>query len=133
MKFGIDLSYMKLKVSRNNEYTDGSPCFDFKQDEWAGTHTNLGYIIVNPDIDLTMKHYNYQGSLDDFINVIIAHELAHEIWQNDDIMSVYEKQQILLDAIDQNFTTSYLETVRDEVRSKETFCEYMAKLITDDE
>ena len=79
---GFDLSYMKFKVRLDPVLTDGSPCFDKDPDECAGDWTRLGWIRLNPDMPSVMRRYGVGGGVKEFTRVIIAHELAHELWNN---------------------------------------------------
>ena len=84
--FGFDLSYMAFKVDSHLVYTNGEPCYEYAEDECAGDWTELGWIRLNPDMKSVMDRYgvDWHGSddIDDFTKIIIAHELAHEVWNN---------------------------------------------------
>jgi len=84
--FGIDLSYMKFKVSNQPVCNNGEPCYEYDEDECAGDWTSLGWIRLNPDMKSVMDRYGitWHGSddIEEFTKFIIAHELAHEVWNN---------------------------------------------------
>jgi len=67
-------------------YTNGEPCYEYDEDECAGDWTSLGWIRLNPDMKSVMDRYGvaWHGSDDteEFTKIIIAHELAHEVWNN---------------------------------------------------
>ena len=127
-KFGYDLSYMKFKVDSQPVYTNGEPCYEYDEDECAGDWTSLGWIRLNPDMKSVMARYgvDWHGSddIDQFTKLIIAHELAHEVWNN--IADDQFKEDVLDEARMQSFSTKYLDTVNPSVLDMETFCEYLA-------
>lgn len=126
--FGIDLSYMAFKVDSQPVYTNGEPCYEYDEDECAGDWTSLGWIRLNPDMQSVMDRYGvaWHGSddIEEFTKFIIAHELAHEVWNN--IASDQFKNDVIEKANDENFSTVYLETVNTNKLAEETFCEYLA-------
>ena len=124
---GFDLSYMEFKVQPGPVLTDGSPCFDKDPDECAGDWTRLGWIRLNPNMSSVMRRYGLDGDEIRFVRTIIAHELAHELWNSaaDEVF----KQDVLSRAASESFTTRYLETVRPSKLREETFCEYVACMI----
>lgn len=123
----IDLSYIDFKTSKQPVYNNGEPCFEYKPEECAGDWTSLGWIRMNPDFQSAKDHYGISGISDeDFAHVIVAHELAHEIWHKH--ASLELKKQVLNDA--QGFTTPYLKTVKSSKLPEETFCEWLATKAT---
>ena len=126
--FGFDLSYMAFKVDRQPVYTNGEPCYEYDEDECAGDWTSLGWIRLNPDMRSVMDRYGvaWHGSddIEEFTKIIIAHELAHEVWNN--IADDQFKEDVLDEAKMQSFSTKYLDTVNPSVLDMETFCEYLA-------
>ena len=127
-KFGFDLSYMTFKVDRQPVYTNGEPCYEYDEDECAGDWTSLGWIRLNPDMKSVIDRYgvDWHGSddIEEFTKIIIAHELAHEVWNN--IADDQFKEDVLDEARMQSFSTKYLDTVNPSVLDMETFCEYLA-------
>ena len=134
-KFGIDLSYMKFVVDNQPVYTNGEPCYEYDEDECAGDWTSLGWIRLNPDMKSVMDRYGvaWHGSddIEEFTKIIIAHELAHEVWNN--IADEDFREEILDEAKGKSFTTPYLETVRENKLDEETFCEYLAHKLINEE
>lgn len=126
--FGIDLSYMTFKVDSQPVYTNGEPCYEYDEDECAGDWTSLGWIRLNPDMKSVMDRYEVDGDVNQFTKTIIAHELAHEVWNN--IADSQFKEAVLDGARRQSFNTVYLDTVRPSKLPEETFCEYLAHKIT---
>ena len=125
--YGFDFSYMRFKISPQPVYTDGRPCFEYCSDKCAGDWTKLGWIRLNPDMLSVMRYYGVDGNVEEFTRVIIAHELAHELWNS--IASADFKQDILSRAESENFSTPYLKTVRPLKLQEETFCEYIAHMV----
>ena len=127
-KFGFDMSYMTFKVDRQPVYTNGQPCYEYDEDECAGDWTSLGWIRLNPDMKSVMDRYGvaWHGSddIEEFTKIIIAHELAHEVWNN--IADDQFKEDVLDEARMQSFNTVYLNTVKPSSLDEETFCEYLA-------
>ena len=126
--FGFDLSYMTFKVDRQPVYTNGEPCYEYDEDECAGDWTSLGWIRLNPDMKSVIDRYgvDWHGSDDikEFTKIIIAHELAHEVWNN--IADDQFKEDVLNEARMQSFSTTYLDSVKPSRLDEETFCEYLA-------
>lgn len=127
-KFGYNLSYMKFKVDSQPVYTNGEPCYEYDEDECAGDWTSLGWIRLNPNMKSVMARYgvDWHGSddIDQFTKLIIAHELAHEVWNN--IADDQFKEDVLDEARMQSFNTTYLNNVKPSKLDEETFCEYLA-------
>ena len=74
-----------------------------------------------------MRRYGVDGDVKAFTRSIIAHELAHELWNN--VADEVFKQDILSRAAAENFSTVYLKTVRPSKLQEETFCEYVARMV----
>ena len=129
--FGFDLSYMAFKVDSQPVYTNSEPCYEYAEDECAGDWTELGWIRLNPDMKSVMDKYGvaWHGSddVEEFTRIIIAHELAHELWNN--VVGEDFKRSVLDKARLENFNTVYLKTVKPSKLREETFCEYMANAV----
>ena len=127
-KFGFDMSYMTFKVDRQPVYTNGEPCYEYDEDECAGDWTSLGWIRLNPDMKSVMDRYGVawhgSGDIEEFTKIIIAHELAHEVWNR--IADDQFKEDVLDEARMQSFNTTYLDGVKPSRLDEETFCEYLA-------
>lgn len=128
--FGFDFSYMRFKVDPQPVHIDGSPCHELDPDECAGDWTKLGWIRLNPDMLSVMRRYGVEGvSEGDFAKSIIAHELAHELYNNVADKTFIESNIGIAEKT--GFTTPYLKTVRPNKLREETFCEWMAYRIAD--
>ena len=129
--FGFDLSYMTFKVDKQPVYTNGQPCYEYDFDECAGDWTELGWIRLNPDMKSVIDNYGiaWHGSddVEEFTRIIIAHELAHELWNN--VAGEDFKRNVLDKARRENFSTVYLKTVKPSKLREETFCEYIANAV----
>lgn len=125
--YDFDLSYMKLKISSQPVFNDGSPCKYLKPEETGGSWTKLGYVQINPNIESVMDFYKIKLSKYKFNLIIIAHELAHEIYNN--LCGEDFKRFILNKAKKENFHTVYLDHVPSKKKKEETFCEYLANTI----
>lgn len=126
--FGFDLSYMSFKVDRQPVYTNGEPCYEYDEDECGGDWTELGWIRLNPDMKSVMDRYGVawhsSDDVEEFTKIIIAHELAHEVWNH--IADDQFKEDVLDEARMQSFNTTYLDSVKPSRLDEETFCEYLA-------
>ena len=126
--FGFDLSYMSFKVDRQPVYTNGEPCYEYDEDECGGDWTSLGWIRLNPDMRSVMDRYGVawhsSDDVEEFTKIIIAHELAHEVWNH--IADDQFKEDVLDEARMQSFNTTYLDSVKPSRLDEETFCEYLA-------
>ena len=131
-KYGFNLSYMKLVISEVPVFNNGKPNKDMKPEESGGSWTKLKKIYINPDVDSVMKHYKVTCSKTDYITIIIAHELAHEIWNN--VCNEYFKKIILVKARKEDFHTVYLDSLDKSYKKykEEVFCEYLANSILND-
>lgn len=130
-KFGIDLSYMRLNISSVPHYTNGEPS-DLPVEEFAGSWLEDSSIEICPDMSVPMKTFGVDGMSEiDFTRRIIAHELAHEIWNK-----MPEQKKLINDMLSEaksaGFSTAYLKTVSPGKYEQELFCEYMARLIVRD-
>ena len=122
---------MAFKVDSQPVYTNGEPCYEYAEDECAGDWTELGWIRLNPDMKSVMDKYGVawhgSGDVEEFTRIIIAHELAHELWNN--VVGEDFKRSVLDKARQENFNTVYLKTVKPSKLREETFCEYMANAV----
>lgn len=125
--FGLDLSYMKILFSEKPRNKDGKITMEFSSDEFGGSWTKNKIIYVNPYPEKVVEHWKLDMSPMKFLEWIIAHELAHEIWWN--IATKELKDYILNLAKMSNFSTKYLDTVPKSKLDEETFAEFMAALL----
>lgn len=129
--FGFDLSYMEFRVSPQPVYRNGEPCYEMDPEQCGGDWTELGFIRLNPDMQSVMNRYGVErdgaSGINRFVKIIIAHELAHELWNN--VVDDGFKRGVLAKAADEGFGTVYLDTVQESKLPEETFCEYMANAV----
>lgn len=128
-KLGVDLSYMHFRTGKLPLRIDGSICYDLKPEECGGDWTSKQFIRLNPDILSVKRHYGIESMSDyEFELHIIAHELAHEIWNN--IASQKDKDYVVSLAHDKSFSTQYLDSLSKDMpqskRDQETFCEMLS-------
>lgn len=126
--FKFDLSYLRLISTKTPRYTNGYPA-KFPLEQFGGCWTKLGVVYLNSDLAPVVKFYGLKDkSTTNLKRVLIAHELAHDIYNNH--ASDEFKQKYVDKAKEENFTTPYLDHVRENKLREETFCEYMAAIIT---
>jgi hypothetical protein len=123
---------MTFKLSSQPEYTNGEPCNEFPPNEAAGDWTKLGYIRLNPDMISVMDFYKFEHKTKEqvliFVVQKIAHELAHEIYNNEKYIDFKERILNELNNIDFE-DTPYLKIVSKEKYQQEQFCEYLGNII----
>ena len=122
-QYGFDLSHMKGKHSKKPRYNNGKIAKDIPVESYGGSWAKNNTIYLNPDMDAVAKYYGIDNT-DDLRKTIVAHELAHEIY-NKQATKEYIKS-IVDEAKKKKFTTAYLKTVPDRKIDEETFCEYLA-------
>jgi len=132
-KYGWDLSYMKLKISNIPINRDGTVNSKMKPEAYGGSHTNNKIIYVGDSEHLkkVLKYYKVENTdVKKFLKILLAHELAHEVYQN--ILSEEEKKEFK-EIIDKSkFRTVYTDTVKDNSKiDVEKFCEYIASQLVD--
>lgn len=135
---GINLSHMQLKLSKMPYNKDGTISKEFDPYDSAGSHTNKGFIVINPDIKTVMKKYEKIDKISlnnfwKFVEFVMAHELVHELLDNHKDAEVVQK--LSKEAIDTGYTTAYTESIeKDKYPDKykqEVICEYIAGKIND--
>lgn len=124
--FKYDLSRFKLIATKTPRYTNGHPA-DMPLNQFGGCYTKQSTVFINQDLRPVMKYYGVKCSEQELKATLIAHELAHAIYQEyaDDKF----KANILKRAKEESFTSEYLEHVRPNKLAEETFCEYLASLV----
>lgn len=122
-QYGFDLSHMKGKHSKKPRYNNGKIAKDIPVESYGGSWAKNNTIYLNPDMDVVAKYYGLDNT-DDLRKTIVAHELAHEIY-NKQATKEYIKK-IVDEAKKKKFTTAYLKTVPEHKIDEETFCEYLA-------
>lgn len=132
-RYGIDLSYMRMKWSKHPVYNNGKRSYELDDDETGGSWVNDGTVRINPKIGLVMKRFGIEGMTQaEFRRRLIAHELAHEVWFKQNRKAKVKRliRDSLAKAREKNFTTPYLDTYSaDTPKSKfnsELFAEYIS-------
>lgn len=123
-KYNTDLSYMKFEDSPVAYFNNGKKVGDDFNLPFGGSWTKKKKIYLNENMDDPMKAFNIKEDKDTFTSRIIAHELAHELYNNH--ASDLLKQEIAKNIKDKKFTTPYLKTVNKDKLEEEAFAEYVA-------
>lgn len=123
-KYNTDLSYMKFEDSPIAYFNNGKKVGDDFNLPFGGSWTKKKKIYLNENMDDPMKAFNIKEDKDTFTSRIIAHELAHELYNNH--ASDLLKQEIAKRIKDKKFTTPYLKTVKGDKLDEEAFAEYVA-------
>jgi len=138
-KYELNIKDVKVELSEQPRYTDGRVCNNPETlKAYGGCWTSKKIIYINPH---AINAYCYICKLDvenvsidefhKFMKFLIAHELAHGVWQY--YCDEKFKEDILQTAKDSDFSTDYLKFVKEHNPNKleeETFCEYMADSIS---
>lgn len=123
-KYNTDLSYMKFEDSPVAYFNNGKKVGDDFNLPFGGSWTKKKKIYLNENMDEPMKTFNIKEDKDTFTSRIIAHELAHEIYNRRSNKEL--RELIIANADKEGFTTPYLKTVSPDKLAEETFAEYMA-------
>ena len=123
-KYNTDLSYMKFEDSPVAYFNNGKKVGDDFNLPFGGSWTKKKKIYLNENMDEPMKAFNIKEDKDTFTSRIIAHELAHELYNNH--ASDLLKQDIANRIREKKFTTPYLKTVKGDKLDEEAFAEYVA-------
>lgn len=123
-KYDTDLSYMKFEDSPVAYFNNGKKVGDDFNLPFGGSWTKKKKIYLNENMEDPMKAFNIKEDKDTFTSRIIAHELAHELYNNH--ASDLLKQEIAKHIKDKKFTTPYLKTVKGDKLYEEAFAEYVA-------
>lgn len=123
-KYNTDLSYMKFEDSPVAYFNNGKKVGDDFNLPFGGSWTKQKKIYLNENMDEPMKAFNIKEDKDTFTSRIIAHELAHELYNNH--ASDMLKQEIAKRIREKKFTTPYLKTVKGDKLNEEAFAEYVA-------
>ena len=123
-KYSTDLSYMKFEDSPVAYFNNGKKVGDDFNLPFGGSWTKKKKIYLNENMDEPMKAFNIKEDKDTFTSRIIAHELAHEIYNRKSNKKL--RDFIIANADKEGFTTPYLKTVSPDKMDEETFAEYMA-------
>ena len=138
IKYKLAIAGVRIELSGQPRYTNGKICNNPEiMKAYGGCWTSKKIIYINP---YAINAYCYIskvnirdvkiGEFHSFIKFLIAHELAHGVWQY--YSDKKFKDKIGQSAKDENFGTNYLEWVKQnnpDRLEEETFCEYMASSI----
>lgn len=131
-RLNFDLSYMSFKITDRPVFNNGKINHEMDPKEFGGSWTKKRIIYLNNDPESVMRHYRKRNNFNqkeviEFVEMIIAHELSHEIYSN--LASDEFKKKIITAAKNEKFTTEYLVTVPERKYDEEIFCEYLANKI----
>lgn len=126
-RYGIDLSNIKYYEDTIPQNNRGEYTREFSPEEAGGDWHKDHSIRINPELRKVVKHWNLDMTPKQFADIIVAHELSHDVEHNRKHKAFVRK--MLEEARHQNFTTPYLKTVPDAKMDSEMFCEYMAHLL----
>ena len=131
-EYGVDLSDVALRFSKHPVYTNGKRSFELADDETGGSWVSDGTIRINPSLKPVMSRFGVSGSTRDFRRLLMAHELAHEVYRNHGKEEKVKKliETVMKKAKEQKFSTSYLKTVPKHKIDEETFAEYIADALS---
>ena len=132
----IDLSYIKLKhgICINRDGSTNKELLKNKYQCGASiTNNNEIYIGDRKHLSQVLIFYNLQATMtvDDLIDVLLAHELAHEVFQKH-MPSIALRNTIVSKIKKLGFETVYTKYVKTNFKDKydeELFCEYVADSI----
>lgn len=125
-KQGYNLSDTNFNLDYIPRYNNDKPAYDFKLPSGGSYVSKTGDIILHPDIEHVMSAYGITDkSAESFAKQLIAHELAHKIDHKH--LTEKERQDILDEALNNEFTTSYLKLVSDKNKNKEILAEYLSR------
>ena len=126
-EFGFDLSKYRLVSTKTPRYTNGHIA-EFPREQFGGCWTTKGIVYLNSDLGPVIKFYKLKDvSANELKKTLIAHELAHGVYR-EFADNVFKSKYLKL-ANDMNFTTPYLEHVKESKLKEETFCEFIAAII----
>lgn len=123
-KYNIDLSDMEFEDSPVAYFNNGKKVGDDFNHPFGGSWTKKKKIYLNENMEEPMKAFDIKEDKDTFTSRIIAHELAHEIYNRRSNKKL--RDLIIANADKEGFTTPYLKTVSPDKLAEETFAEYLA-------
>lgn len=127
--YNWNLSYMTLELSNKCINNDGTINKDMDTNSRGGNWTKFKviYLATYDHFDNVMKYYDVKMDKLKFIELLISHELGHEIYRN--ILTNKEKEYFTNLIKKENFTSVYLKHVKPDKLQEESFCEYLASKI----
>lgn len=126
-KYNIDMSYMKFIDTDTPRYNNDKPVKESFNAPFGGSWTKKKKIYLNKDMEIPIKAFNLKEDKDAFTSRIVAHELAHELYENH--ASDAFKKQINDQILKSKFSTPYLKSVSKDKMDYEAFAEYLAQNI----
>ena len=133
--YNINLEYMKYELSLEPRTNDGN-ISTMPKSHYGGCWTKNKIIYINPEFKNAVMYYTknkHISSISKFMErvyLIIAHELAHEVYNRGQPEFV---DKILSKAKSKKFTSDYIQVLPNNFTkmNEEIFCEYLAKTIVD--
>lgn len=128
-QFKWDVNYMQIAILNKCVNNDGVVLEKENHNSCAGSWTKNKIIYIGDDEHLERVKKYYQAEVEKFKELIMAHELAHEVYKN---IATYKEKAIFEQLIRQTkFTTPYLESLGKSYAklAEEQFCEYVAAQI----
>lgn len=130
-QYGVDMSDMRFIEDPTPRFNNGkkvSPSLGLLP---GGSWTKKKKIYLAPDLTETMKAYGITEDADTFASRIIAHELAHELYNNR--ASEKLKADVAKSIVANKFNTPYLKSVASDKYDEEAFAEYIANELLKDQ
>lgn len=123
-QYGVDMGDMTFIEDDVAHFNDGRPVPAELGIPAGGSWTKKKKIYLTPDFKATQAAYGVSEDENSFAARLIAHELAHEMYNN---RSSKKFRKAIIDAVnDEEFTTPYLKTVDSDKYKEEAFAEYLA-------
>lgn len=123
-QYGVDMGDMTFIEDDVAHFNDGRPVPAELGIPAGGSWTKKKKVYLTHDFKSTMDAYGVSEDENSFAARLIAHELAHEIYNN---RSSKKFRKAIIDAAKaEEFTTPYLKTVDPDKYKEEAFAEYLA-------
>ncbi len=126
---GIDVSYMEYKLTDTPKNSSGDSV-DTPPEEFCGCWTWTGTIFLNVEFgNLSSVRLEEGHEFDMALKLVIAHELAHELWNY--LYGPQDREEILRAAREAGFETGYQRSLDSSSAQyeEELFCEYVSSRI----
>lgn len=125
----IDLSYMKCEFSDKPRFTDGKIDNAMPVEQFGACLCHNQTVYINPKFIDAVKYYEETDDVStkfywETLFSVVTHELAHEV----DRSNLIDRDKLLNEAKEKNFTTSYLDAIdtkQTERYNSELFAEYL--------
>lgn len=129
-RYGMDLSHMRMQLTTHPRYTNGKWNRNMPDDVSGGSWGKNSVVYINRNPGSVVRRWGLDMSPADFRRLIIAHELAHELFNKPTDASRRLIRRMLRRAKREKFTTVYLDSYGPDTEKRrlrnETFAEYMA-------